>query len=124
MIRRLEADLVKNSEKDSQFVHLVCSLHPELTVFVANNGGGKTSILDAVRIAFDTYLGAFPTGRGKGIKLTDVRQVNSKSEVFQMEQAFPVEVDAIGQLTDYAEPIAWPRSLNTAKLWWRAFKRR
>lgn len=97
------------------FPELECSLHPELTVFVANNGGGKTSILDAVRIAFDTYLGAFPTGRGKGIKLSDVRQVKSKGEVFQMEQAFPVEVHAIGKLTDDAEPIAWSRSLNTAK---------
>ena len=92
------------------FPELECSLDPQLTVFVANNGGGKTSILDAVRIAFDTYLGAFPTGRGKGIKLSDVRQVKSKGEVFQMEHAFPVEVHAIGQLTDDAEPIAWSRS--------------
>lgn len=97
------------------FPELQCSLHPELTVFVANNGGGKTSILDAVRVVFDTYLGAFPTGKGKGIKLTDVRQVKSKGEVFQMEQAFPVEVHATGQLTDGADSITWSRTLNTAK---------
>jgi predicted ATP-binding protein involved in virulence len=97
------------------FPEFECSLHPDLTVFVADNGGGKTSILDAVRVVFDTYLGAFPTGRGKGIKLTDVRQVKAKGEFFQMEPAFPVEVHATGQLFESAEPITWARTLNTAK---------
>ena len=31
------------------FSHLEIDLHPELTVFIAPNSGGKTSILDAIK---------------------------------------------------------------------------
>jgi predicted ATP-binding protein involved in virulence len=41
------------------FKYLSIDFHPQLTVLVANNGGGKTSILDAVAVAFGEYVGMF-----------------------------------------------------------------
>lgn len=97
------------------FTDVTCDLHPELTVFIANNGGGKTSILDAIRILFDTYLGAFPSGKGRGIKLVDVRTVVANGELPSKAQAFPVEIHGHGSLVADAAPISWRRALNTAK---------
>ena len=97
------------------FTDVKCDLHPELTVFIANNGGGKTSILDAIRILFDTYLSAFPSGKGRGIRLADVRTVVSNGDLQSKARAFPAEVEGHGSLAVDAAPICWRRALNTAK---------
>lgn len=97
------------------FPELRCELHPSLTVFVANNGGGKTSILDAIRVLFDAYLGAFPSGKGNGIKLQDVRQIRSNGELALTQHVFPVEIRASGSLTAGSTLIEWGYVLNTAK---------
>ncbi|MES2261581.1 MAG: AAA family ATPase [Pseudomonadota bacterium] len=97
------------------FSDITCDLHPQLTVFVADNGGGKTSILDAIRIAFDTYLGAFATGKGRGIRLSDVRTAKANGDFSTMAQVFPVEIHASASLTLGSPTIAWQRALNTAK---------
>ncbi|OEZ55444.1 AAA family ATPase [Duganella sp. HH105] len=97
------------------FSDVTCDLHPELTVFIANNGGGKTSILDAIRILFDTYLGAFPSGKGRGIRTSDVRTVSSNGEMPAAAQAYPVEIAGNGKLAPTEDSIAWQRALNTAK---------
>ncbi|MEY3997131.1 MAG: hypothetical protein RL344_1474 [Pseudomonadota bacterium] len=41
------------------FKYLSIDFHPQLTVLVANNGGGKTSILDAIAVAFGSYVYSF-----------------------------------------------------------------
>ena len=46
----------------------------ELTVIVAENGQGKTAILDAVAIAMGPYLSCFSDGKARNIHETDVRQ--------------------------------------------------
>lgn len=97
------------------FTDVTCDLHPELTVFIANNGGGKTSILDAIRILFDTYLAAFPSSKGRGIRLADVRTVVANGELRSKAQAFPAEIQGYGSLAAGASPISWMRALNTAK---------
>ena len=52
-------------------------LHPSLTVLVAENGGGKTTVLDAAAIGLSVFLRHFSTARqrlsGRGIKDTDIR---------------------------------------------------
>lgn len=110
----MQLDLIslKNYRLFSEFD---CSLHPELTVFVANNGGGKTSVLDGIRVALGTYLGAFPTGNGAGIKISDVRRTKTDDEIFRMTYAFPAQVRAAGKLTNEGDVIYWLRSTNTAK---------
>ena len=44
-----------------------------LTVLVAKNGEGKTSILDAINIVWGTFIGAFPETKGRGFKRSDIR---------------------------------------------------
>lgn len=47
------------------FESIDIDFHPQLTVLVAANGTGKTSILDAIAIAFGPYIGAFDEAVGK-----------------------------------------------------------
>lgn len=44
-----------------------------LTVFVAKNGEGKTSILDAINISWGTFIGVMPNSVGESLKKTDQR---------------------------------------------------
>lgn len=46
--------------------------HPRLTVFAANNGAGKTSILDAIALAFGSFLTRLPKISGNNPKDSDV----------------------------------------------------
>lgn len=47
--------------------------HPQLTVLVAENGAGKTSILDAIAVAIGPYIGAFDEALGKHFQAKDIR---------------------------------------------------
>ena len=60
-----------------------------LTVLVANNSAGKTSILDAVSIIFGSYVGSFPTEKNNGFKFTDAT-IKNKGD----EPEYPVAVSA------------------------------
>lgn len=95
------------------FSEIECPLDPKLTVIVATNGGGKTSMLDAIKISFDTYLGTFPTGLGQGIKVPDVRL--KKTSTNGMEPVFPVVISACGSFGDDLEEKNWARKLNSSK---------
>jgi predicted ATP-binding protein involved in virulence len=47
----------------------------QLTVLVASNGVGKTSILDAIAVAFGPYIGAFDESVGSGFVASDIRRI-------------------------------------------------
>lgn len=93
------------------------SLHVEfdrnLTVLIARNGAGKTSVLDAVAAAFGTYVGSFHTGKRSGIDNRDVRLLSTNPEINAMEPQYPAGVIASG-IVDGKE-ISWARYLNTPK---------
>lgn len=55
------------------FEHLDMDFHPQLTVLVAENGAGKTSILDAIAVALGPFVGAFDDGVGPGFLPSDIR---------------------------------------------------
>ena len=59
------------------FDSLKVELHPRLTVFVGENGAGKTALLDAIASAFTPVLTHFSSANqrlsGRGIKDTDFR---------------------------------------------------
>lgn len=76
-----------------RFKNIDIDFHPELTVIVANNGQGKTSILDAATIALGTFIGAFDFGKAKSIEQKDAHyhRVASQSD---NEQVFPVRLEA------------------------------
>lgn len=73
------------------FSDLEINFHPKLTVIVAQNGQGKTTILDAVSTALGPYLGAFPHGVGRSISVSDARY-HRKGSSLENEQVYPVVV--------------------------------
>jgi len=54
------------------FERLVVEFDPKLTVIVAENGAGKTSILDALAIGFGRFLTKLPGVKGVGTKESDL----------------------------------------------------
>lgn len=54
------------------FDRLVVEFEPKLTVIVAENGSGKTSILDAIAIGFGRFLTKLPGVTGVGTKESDL----------------------------------------------------
>ena len=88
--------------------------HQELTVIVAPNGGGKTAILDAIKIALGPYLSVFPTGKTSGIDNDDIRLIKTMPALGRMEDALPSIIRATGEL-DSPKPDAWHRERASRK---------
>ena len=82
------------------FGHLEIDLHPELTVLVAENGQGKSSVLDALRIILWPYVSSFDLARnafndpGNAITIDDVRLI--KLESGDMARQLPARVAMTG----------------------------
>ncbi|MFO0589646.1 MAG: AAA family ATPase [Polyangiaceae bacterium] len=89
------------------FTECVVDFHPRLTVFVAENGRGKTAILDAVGIAMspfvDTLVGLH---QAHGFTPADVRLALEAGGA--MNPVFPVSMEAEASFWD--ERIAWTRN--------------
>lgn len=89
-----------------RFPEFEIDFDPELTVIAARNGQGKTTILEAIAIAFGPFVGAFDNGNSKHIGQSDARYSRVGSG-FENEQNFPVVVSAA-----ISEPyIEWQRAL-------------
>lgn len=93
------------------FEHLELDLHPQLTVLIAENGGGKTAVLEAVCVVISPFFQGLNLDRKFKIfyiENSDTRlslQVNKN-----MEQQFPCIVKANGCLfQDSIENIEWWR---------------
>lgn len=92
------------------YQYLEIELHPNITVLAANNGQGKSTILDAVRIALWPYVSQFDLAKtayadpANTITIDDVRiskSVEQRSTVFgsldEMARQFPSSVTAMGE---------------------------
>lgn len=81
------------------FEHLEIDLHEQLTVLVAPNGGGKTSVLDAARIALWPFVKGFDLGTHPGksatIQVPDVRRRWTPDGT--MEPQVPARICATGE---------------------------
>jgi predicted ATP-binding protein involved in virulence len=55
------------------FEDLTIEFHDKLTVLVAENGAGKTALLDAIALGFGRYLSKLPGVKGQGTKDGDLR---------------------------------------------------
>ncbi|WP_338352888.1 AAA family ATPase [Thalassolituus oleivorans] len=99
---------------------LEISLHENITVLAANNGQGKTAILDAIRIALWPFVSQFDLARrpfsdpANTITIDDVRILKSteqRSRVFgaldEMARQLPASIIATGQYD--AETKTWKR---------------
>lgn len=82
------------------FKALSLDFHPQLTVLVAPNGQGKTTLLDAIKVALWPYLAGFDLGSTTNdvtsIQIDDVRREQVQSH--EMEWRLPSEIKASGQL--------------------------
>lgn len=82
------------------FTSLAVELHPQMTVLVAPNGQGKTTILDALKVALWPFVAGFDLGSTTndvtGIHIDDVRKEQVESH--EMDWRLPSEINARGQL--------------------------
>ncbi len=82
------------------FDSLSVDLHPRMTVLVAPNGQGKTSVLDAIKVALWPYVAGFDLGSTTNdvtsIQIDDVRREQVQSH--EMDWRLPAEIKALGQL--------------------------
>lgn len=95
--------------------------HPRLTVIIASNGAGKTSILDAIAVAFGPYVGAFDEGVGahfgpEDIRLSRVRRTSSSEMEFapkgvHLMATGYISGSMIASLADDQVSTTWRRSL-------------
>lgn len=82
-----------------RFDTLEIYFHNKLTVIVARNGHGKTTVLDAVTIALGTFVGAFDLGKAKHISTNDARYVRHQKRL-ESEQQYPVTIKACFSLPE------------------------
>lgn len=90
------------------FEDCTIDLHEELTVFVAENGRGKTAILDAIGIALGMFVDAVAGTKHQGFDRTDVRLV--KADTGAMVPELPTEFAADGYVD--GQPLHWSRALR------------
>lgn len=93
------------------FKHLKVDLNRQLTVLVADNGAGKTTILDAISITLSAFVGAFYNGKRNPINKNDVHLKVFDSTLLQMEPQYPCILDCDGTINDQA--VSWQRRMNT-----------
>ncbi len=88
------------------FEELQINLHPQLTVLVANNGGGKTSILRAIAILLSDYITAFPLKNLSyiGIVKSDLRKIITDKKLYTNESALSTVITAIGNVSAIKPP--------------------
>lgn len=87
---------------------------PELTVIVARNGQGKTTVLEAVVAALGPFVGAFDEGRGQHLLRTDAHRKTNSSQWPSNEPQYPVVVEANLSRNGDSD-LAWSRRLNSGK---------
>lgn len=95
------------------FAYLAVPMHAELTVLIARNGSGKTSVMDAIAIAFGTFVGSFLAGTGVGATQRDVRLRVTNPELREMEPQYPLSISASGMVN--GQPLQWTRNVNSPK---------
>jgi len=99
------------------FESLEIDFHPELTVLIAPNGSGKTTVLDAARVALWPFVKGFDlgsqTGKGAAIQISDVRltlQANGN-----MEPQLPSWIEGYGDWSENEAGLAWVQTRERIK---------
>lgn len=87
-----------------------CVLNTKLTVFAANNGAGKSSVLDAIALAYGPFLTRLPKVAGNALADSDICMQREKDAPFAFIGAEAQEDD---ECPDY------PSSLDTSISWGR-----
>jgi predicted ATP-binding protein involved in virulence len=92
------------------FAECTIDWHPTLTVLVAENGRGKTTLLDAAGIALNTFIATLRgMPQGHGFTNADVRVVQAANG--DMTSELPTEFDADGCVN--GQQVHWNRALHS-----------
>lgn len=75
-----------------RFDELNLSFEDDLTVLVARNGQGKSSVLDAIRVLVGPYVGAFDYGVSNGFEPLDCRR-SSSPDTDSGKEHWPIRVE-------------------------------
>lgn len=97
-------------ENFRRFTSFLVEFDERLTVIVALNGHGKTTILEGIVSALGPFVGSFDSSNSKHISKSDARYYRVGSG-FENEQAFPVTVSA----SSSSPNLNWSRALNSSK---------
>lgn len=97
------------------FSRLSLELHPQMTVLVAPNGQGKSTLLDAIKVALWPYVRGYDLGSTTnditGIHVDDVRL--QPKQAHQMEPCLPSRITALGVID--SEELEWYRWRESIK---------
>ncbi|MER9630993.1 AAA family ATPase [Mesorhizobium sp. M0296] len=92
------------------FAHCEIEFHPDLTVLVAENGSGKTAVLDAAGAALSVFVNAiYPPEKVRRIERNDVRLIPGQER--RMSPCLPTEYEAQAFVQD--EPVTWRSAVRT-----------
>ena len=79
------------------FKDFTIDFHDQLTVLVATNGKGKTAILDAIAVAFGTFVNSTGLARGSVFNRSDVQKIKAReTKTNEMEEVYPLVLEANG----------------------------
>ncbi len=96
------------------FKHIEIDFHPNMTVLVAENGGGKTALLDAVAVALGPFVSGLSEGRGVHFKISDIHQrlvFLGRKPIIQFQP--PLKLQMNGFIA--GEKMNWERELRGKK---------
>ena len=96
------------------FENFTIEFEDDLTVIVAENGRGKSAILDAVAVAVGPYIGCFNGVKTYSFEDSDVMQVqqdtnDSKLRILRMKRQYPIVLEAEGVLG--GKTVSWRREM-------------
>lgn len=99
------------------FDDLEIEFQPDLTILIASNGGGKTTILDAARVALSPFVKGFDlgsqTGKGASIQIEDVRLARLSGG--NMEPQAPCSIEAWGSWGAGKDQKDWQQHRESLK---------
>lgn len=100
------------------FEYFSGDFEPDINVLVGLNGVGKTSLLEAISIAYGQFMSGFGTSTDRGIHIseTHLAKVVAGDENFTMEYQLPCRI-AASTKTPHNKlfPESWERSRNSIK---------
>lgn len=87
-------------------------MHDRLTVFAANNGAGKSSVLDAISLAYGPFLTRLPKVAGNALADSDVCMQREKNEPFAFigAEALVDEEKGSSDYSSFFHSVSWGRA--------------